>query len=281
MTWRMRVRHTTRYAYAGPVASSFNEARLTPVSDVRQTVVSTQVQTVPATRAFRYTDYWGTLVTAFDLQAVHHELEVIGESVVETAAAPSAVPPELAWAEVRAPAIVDAMEELLEPTEYVPRDDALAEVALALADGRSPREAALAVFTWVHEHMAYVPGSTAVHTSATQAFAERSGVCQDFAHLSLLLLRAVGIPARYVSGYLHPSAEPVIGETVQGESHAWVQAFTGHWWGYDPTNLSEIGPEYIAVGVGRDYADAPPLKGIFTGGAASDLEVTVAVTRLA
>jgi transglutaminase-like putative cysteine protease len=94
-------------------------------------------------------------------------------------------------------------------------------------------------------------------------------------------LREMGIPARYVSGYLHPKRDAVVGETVDGRSHAWIQAWTGGWWNYDPTNDTEISEQYVSVGVGRDYTDVAPLKGIFSGQGATDLDVVVEVTRLA
>ena len=106
-------------------------------------------------------------------------------------------------------------------------------------------------------------------------------MCQDFAHLSLILLRAMGIPARYVSGYLHPNSDAAIGESVEGESHAWIQAWTGSWWNYDPTNDTEINEQYISVGFGRSYADVTPLKGIYLGQGSSELDVVVEMTRLA
>jgi transglutaminase-like putative cysteine protease len=96
-----------------------------------------------------------------------------------------------------------------------------------------------------------------------------------------MLLRGMGIPARYVSGYLHPKRDAVVGDTVDGRSHAWIQAWTGGWWNYDPTNDAEITEQYVSVGVGRDYADVSPLKGIYSGQGATDLDVVVEVTRLA
>ena len=127
----------------------------------------------------------------------------------------------------------------------------------------------------------YVPGTTAVHYSGLDALKEGQGVCQDFAHLTLIVLRALGIPARYVSGYLHPMADAQIGEAVEGESHAWIQAWTGSWWNYDPTNDTGINEQYISVGCGRSYADVAPLKGIYLGQGSSDLDVVVEMTRLA
>ncbi|WP_196814510.1 transglutaminase family protein [Nocardia sp. BMG111209] len=278
--WRMRVVHTTGYVYDAPVTRSFNEARLTPRADSRQTVILNRVETVPSTRSYRYADYWGTQVTAFDLHAPHTELEVTGASVVETE--PDGGPTEeLSWENLQTEEIIDRFDELLEPTEYVPRDRRLATVARQLSRAVPPAKAVVRAAEWVHSEMDYLAGTTSVHTSAVQAFAERKGVCQDYAHLTLVLLRAMGIPSRYVSGYLHPQPSAAIGESVAGQSHAWVEAWTGGWWGYDPTNNVAINEQHVSVGVGRDYADVPPLKGIFSGDGSTDLEVVVEVTRLA
>ncbi|MFF2087071.1 transglutaminase domain-containing protein [Nocardia sp. NPDC058176] len=280
MSWRIRVVHTTGYVYDAPVTRSFNEARLTPRADSRQNVILNRVETVPATRAYRYTDYWGTAVTAFDLHAPHTELEVTGSSVVETE--PFSEPTEeLTWEELRAGPVVDRFDEMLSPTAYVPRDRKLATVARQLSRGEPPAKAVVRAAEWVHKEMDYIAGTTSVHTSALQAFAERRGVCQDYAHLTLVLLRSMGIPSRYVSGYLHPKPSAGIGETVAGQSHAWIEAWTGQWWGYDPTNNLAVNEQHVSVGVGRDYADVPPLKGVFSGGGSTDLEVVVEVTRLA
>ncbi|MFC4127559.1 transglutaminase family protein [Nocardia rhizosphaerae] len=280
MSWRIRVVHTTGYVYDAPVTRSFNEARLTPRADSRQNVILNRVETVPATRSYRYTDYWGTAVTAFDLHAPHTELEVTGSSVVETE--PFAEPAgELSWDDLRGGRIADRFDEMLSPTAYVPRDRKLSTVAKQLARGEEPAKAVVRAAEWVHKEMDYIAGTTSVHTSALEAFAERRGVCQDYAHLTLVLLRSMGIPSRYVSGYLHPKPGAEIGETVAGQSHAWVEAWTGQWWGYDPTNNLAVNEQHVSVGVGRDYADVPPLKGVFSGGGSTDLEVVVEVTRLA
>ncbi|WP_067672446.1 transglutaminase family protein [Nocardia miyunensis] len=281
MGWRMRVVHTTGFAYDDAVTRSFNEARLTPLTDGRQNVILNRVETTPATRPYRYMDYWGSAVTAFDLHVPHSALEVTGLSVVETESGATPSGAQLSWDELRSDENLDRYAEFLVPTQHVPADGELADVAENLSRGVDPGEAVRRVAEWVHSRMTYVPGTTSVHTSAVQAWSDRKGVCQDYAHLSLLLLRAMGIPCRYVSGYLHPEPDAGIGETVAGQSHAWIEAFTGTWWGYDPTNATDIDEQHISVGVGRDYADVPPLKGIFHGGRSTDLDVIVEITRLA
>ena len=120
-----------------------------------------------------------------------------------------------------------------------------------------------------------------MQTSAQEAWDQGQGVCQDIAHLTVALLREVGLPARYVSGYLHPYPEADLGDTVAGQSHAWVEYWTGEWVAADPTNQAPVGECHVVVARGRDYADVPPLKGIYHGAPSSTLDVTVEVTRRA
>ncbi|AZG43525.1 transglutaminase family protein [Gordonia insulae] len=280
MSWRLRVVHSTGFAYKSPVTSSYNEARLTPRSDNRQNVIVNRVETVPATRSYRYTDYWGSAVTTFDLHAPHEELEVSGMSVVETEAGERPTK-KVTWDEVRSDYVADRYDEMLSYTGYVCKNRQLSSAANRLAKGLEPEDAVEAVCKFVNEEMEYVPGTTGVHTTAVDAWVERKGVCQDYAHLTLLMLRGLGIPARYVSGYLHPQSDAEIDTTVEGQSHAWIEAWTGGWWGYDPTNDTTITERHVSVGVGRDYSDVSPLKGIYTGGGATDLDVVVEITRLA
>ena len=278
--WRLRVVHSTGYAYKSAVTASFNEARLTPRSDSRQNVILNRVETVPATRSYRYVDYWGTAVTAFDLHAPHTELEVTGSSVVETDVAEK--PEELAgWDDLDTEAVIDRFDEVLSPTRFTPHSKRIARVGQRIVKDHDPFEAVGAVAQWVRSELDYVPGTTGVHSSGLDALREGKGVCQDFAHLSLIMLRSMGIPARYVSGYLHPSSEAEVGDTIDGQSHAWIQAWTGGWWHYDPTNDSEVNEQYVSVGVGRDYSDVAPLKGLYSGEGSTDLDVVVEVTRLA
>jgi transglutaminase-like putative cysteine protease len=278
--WRMRVVHSTGYAYKSPATASFNEARLTPRSDSRQNVILSRVETVPPTRSYRYIDYWGTAVTAFDLHAPHTELEVTASSVVETDS--SERPAEtVTWTELSTEAVIDRFDEVLTATTYVPHSRRVQSVGKRIVKDYSPEDAVVAAAKWVRSELDYVPGTTGVHSSALDALRESKGVCQDFAHLTLALLRSMGIPSRYVSGYLHPKRKAVVGDTVEGRSHAWIQAWTGSWWDYDPTNDSDINVQYVSVGVGRDYADVTPLKGIYSGGGATDLDIIVEITRLA
>jgi transglutaminase-like putative cysteine protease len=278
--WRLRVVHTTGYAYQSPVTASYNEARLTPRSDARQNVILNRVETIPATRSHRYIDYWGTAVTAFDLHAPHTDLTVTSSSVVETER-PEPPETEASWSDLRSEAVIDRFDELLRPTAHTPDSKRVASVGKRIAKTCEPAEAVVAAAKWVRAELDYLPGTTGVHSSGLDALSEGKGVCQDFVHVTLIVLRSIGIPARYVSGYLHPKRSAVVGDTVDGRSHAWIQAWTGGWWDYDPTNDTGITEQYVSVGVGRDYTDVSPLKGIYSGEGATDLDVIVEVTRLA
>lgn len=253
---------------------------MTPRSDSRQNVILNRVETTPATRSYRYVDYWGTAVTAFDLHAPHTELEVVSSSVVETE--PDELPAEkVTWDELATEAVIDRFDEVLSPTGYTPASKRVHRVGQRIAKEYEPQDAVIAAANWAHSELDYVAGTTGVHSSGLDALREGKGVCQDFAHLTLILLRSMGIPARYVSGYLHPKRKAVVGDTIDGQSHAWIQAWTGGWWNYDPTNDNSINEQYVTVGVGRDYADVTPLKGIYSGEGSTDLDVVVEITRLA
>src|ERR1700676_1759863 len=146
--WRMRVVHSTGYAYKSPVTASYNEARLTPRSDSRQNVVLNRVETVPATRSYRYVDYWGTAVTAFDLHAPHTELTVTSASVVETDR-PAPVTEKLSWPDLDQEAGIDRYDELLRPTDYTPVSKRIAAVGRRIAKEHEPADAVIAAAAWV------------------------------------------------------------------------------------------------------------------------------------
>ncbi|MFT3660576.1 MAG: transglutaminase family protein [Gordonia sp. (in: high G+C Gram-positive bacteria)] len=282
MTTRLRVVHTTGFVYSEPVVKSFNETRLTPRNDSRQSVVLEHIDTTPPARQYRYSDYWGTQVITFDLHTPHDRLEVVSTAVVETEDE-TRTPESMAasWERLRSAEVVDEFDEMLCPTAYTPHTDDLVAHAREAAGDLAPAAAAEAVVAEVTAEMRYLPGATEVHTTAAAAWERRSGVCQDYAHVALAMLRSLGIPARYVSGYLHPKASAEVGETVEGESHSWIEIWTGGWWGIDPTNDKPIDGHHIFIGSGRDYSDVTPIKGIYTGGGTSELDVSVRITRLA
>ncbi|WP_246080848.1 transglutaminase family protein [Modestobacter altitudinis] len=278
--WRLQVVHRTQFRYGGPVRSSYNEARMTPENSSRQTTLRSRVEIEPAATVHAYRDYWGSTVTAFDTHGPHTELVVKATSVVEAGPEARLLDP-VDWAALAEPDVLDRFGEFLRPSRLTAMDEPVVARVREVVGDAGPREAGHLVCRFVHEHMAYLTGSTNVKTNAMQAWTSGKGVCQDISHVSVGLLRALGLPARYVSGYLHPRPSAQIGQAVTGESHAWVEWWDGGWSGYDPTNVVEIGTRHVTLARGRDYTDVPPLKGIFSGPRSEGSTVTVEVTRLA
>jgi transglutaminase-like putative cysteine protease len=277
----MRVRHTTGYQYDRQVVASYNEARVTPLSTDRQLTIDARVVVEPNVRLARYWDYWGTLVHAFDIHVPHNELIVTATSTVETATNLGRDDDELSWSQLDDPVVRDEHYEFLAPTSSTSPNDELRQVAADLrVSAATPLDGVTTAVGWVTERLAYQKGSTSVSTSATEALAAGRGVCQDFVHVSLALLRGMGIPARYVSGYFHPKADAPLGDLHTGDSHAWLEAWTGGWRGIDPTNPVTVGERHVIVARGRDYRDVSPLKGVYSGAPSSTPKVTVELTRL-
>jgi transglutaminase-like putative cysteine protease len=278
--WRLRIVHRTQVRYEGSARASYNEARMTPLTMASQSVLDSRVSIDVPTPIWTYRDYWGALVSSFDIQAPHHELVIRAETTVETETAPRPARP-LPWEVLRERAAAGPLQEFLGPTSRTAIDTELADTARERTANADPVEAAAEIASWVSDRVAYVQGATSVQTSAQEAWDQGQGVCQDMAHLTVALMREVGLPARYVSGYLHPQPEAEPGDEAEGQSHAWVQYWTGEWMACDPTNRAHVGERHVLVAAGRDYGDVPPLKGIYHGAPGSAMSVTVAVTRLA
>lgn len=280
MSWRIATRHRSAYRYTAPVVASYNEARILPTSSARQRVIEAFLTVAPETPLYTYRDYWSTLVVAFDVEQTHEELVITGNSVVDTVAAPPRS--NVGWEELEGPGIVDELVEYLEPTSYTRADAELAMIAARFRqEAATPGDAVEAIARWIVSTLEYRAGTTEVSTSAIEAWHQRSGVCQDFAHVSLALLRMAQIPARYVSGFHYAKENAQVGETVPGAGHAWVEAWLGEWYPFDPTIGEPVGERHVTVARGRDYADVAPFRGVYHGGKLDRLEVTVELTRLA
>ena len=280
MSWRLLIMHRTHVSYHDSARASYNEARMTPVQLAGQTVLETRLWTDSQVPVWSYRDYWGTHVSAFDIQAPHDDLLITSRATVETSQ-PSPLALPLNWGDLTSRATGGRLFEFCADTPRTSVSAALAEAARSRTAGMDPLDAAGAIAEWVHGHVTYMPGSTGVQTSAQEAFDQGQGVCQDIAHLTVALLREIGLPARYVSGYLYPTPEAEPGDEVTGQSHAWVEYWTGEWVACDPTNGALVGNQHVVVASGRDYADVPPLKGIYHGAPSSTMEVAVTLTRLA
>ena len=282
MSWRLRIEHTTSVRYAGPVLTSFNEARMTPLTLPTQTTLDARVSAGPGVPVWTYNDYWGTYVSVFDLPDPHDGLLIRAVAMVETEG-PAGVPEDgrLGWEPLREKASGGRLLEFMLPTELTTVTPQIA--ATVTGDLRSvpPDGAAEAISSRVRERVSYMPGATGVRTDAQEAWDKGQGVCQDMAHVTVALMRAAGLPARYVSGYLHPDTRARPGSTAVGQSHAWVEYWAGSWVALDPTSGAPVGERHVVVARGRDYADVLPLKGIYHGPPESAMDVTVEVTRLA
>ncbi len=278
---QLRIVHTTGFEYDGKATASYNQARMTPQTSPEQIVVHTRMEVTPSPWIFEYRDYFGNEVTAFEVLDPHEQMTVTATSTVHTQRhrAPS---PTLAWDDLRAPEVADRWTEYLAVPDLVaPPPDLATRLSTIRADAAMPGEAARAVCDLVNSEVEYRSGATDATSTANDAWGQRGGVCQDMAHLVIGGLRSLGIPARYVSGYLHPLPDPVVGETTPGESHAWVEWWDDGWHGFDPTNDLEPGERWVVVATGRDYFDVKPLSGIFSGAGTSSMFVRVDVTLLA
>jgi transglutaminase-like putative cysteine protease len=262
----LTVEHVTRFGYDGPINEAYTELRLKPAHGDGQRCASFSLATDPRGAVVEeYRDRFGNTVHHFDLLESHDRLEVVARSEVWT--------PEHFEPDEAEPSLLDRWD-FLQPTRYVPLDGAIGELAASVEDGDS-LDTALVLMSAVQGSMTYETGSTNVHTRADEALADGRGVCQDFAHVLIGLCRVHGIPARYVSGYLYdPSTD---GDA--SESHAWADVLSADGWvSIDPTHDRGQTFNYVRVGVGRDYADVPPTRGIYKGAATEELEVQVSIS---
>jgi len=278
---QLRIVHRTGFEYDGKAVASYNQARMTPVTTPEQIVVHSRLEVSPKPWTYEYRDYFGTHVTAFEVVDPHDSLTVTATSTVQTNRPPTP-PARATWDALGDREVADRWTEYLTLPELVAPPADFVRRAESVRDGaRLPGEAALALCRLVSDELEHRPGSTDVQTPAAAAWGQRAGVCQDMVHLVIGGLRSLGIPARYVSGYFHPAADPVVGEQVVGESHAWVEWWDDGWHPFDLTNDREPSDQYVTVATGRDYGDVKPLSGIYSGAATSHMFVEVEVTRLA
>ncbi len=261
----LSVEHVTRFSYDGPITEAYTELRLKPAHRDGQRCSSFSLLPEPrAATVADYVDRFGNTVHHFDLLEQHERIVVTARSEVWTA--PRLVDP--------APLSPLDRFDFVAASRYVAFDDRLTELAASVSGSGDVAEQAARLMHSVRAAMTYERGTTNVHTTAAEALAEGRGVCQDFSHVMIGACRAAGIPARYVSGYLY---DPTQGDL--GESHAWVDVYAGDagWLSLDPTHDVEQDEHYVRVGVGRDYADVPPSRGVYKGTADETLEVAVTI----
>lgn len=274
---RLRVKHRTELVYAGLARESVNEGRLLPVDGARTVVSDVRLHVEPATPVHTHHDVFGNRVAWFQVPQPHGRLVVEARGDVQSfdqAPLQSPLGAEGEWAALVDAAFRDQHMEYLVRSPHAawgPRVAALADT-LPAPDGLGVGEWVEQMVEAVHMAVSYTPGATMVDTPVEVVAAERHGVCQDLAHLAIALFRREGVPARYVSGWLH---DPARG--VPGESHAWVEVSIPGvgWYEVDPTHPEPITARWVRVATGRDYSDVPPLRGTYLGDPTASMVVTV------
>lgn len=293
MTVTYQIRHATTFSYGSPVSVCHNTLCLTPRSGPRQRVRQPRLRITPTpTVSTRRTDYFGNTVHMISLEVAHETLtiESLARATVEPWAPidPAGTP---AWETIASsireqqdPHWIDACPFLYDST--LVHRDAAAEAfgRAAFTPGRPILDAAIALTNLIHTSFAYESGATNVTTDSRQALTLKRGVCQDFAHVAIAVLRGLGLPARYVSGYLRTHPPPGKPRLIGADqSHAWFSVYAGPEFGWlelDPTNNVVCSTDHIRLAIGRDYADVAPVRGVFLGGAESTQRIEVDVEPL-
>ena len=283
---RFDIRYRTRFSYDSAVGESHNELRACPVTDAHQRLVTYRVGIAPTTRPLSFTDYWGTRVDAFGVRLPHRVLEVVAEATVETSPRAEVVT-AADLADLGGSDFVARHHEYLQPTRHTEWDAGMRDRAAECADASGPT--ALGVARGIHDlvrsAVRYEKGATDVSTTAAEVLRGGAGVCQDFAHLAVALCRSVGLPARYVSGYLFSADDATAERTdrpvVHVQTHAWIEVAVpdAGWVPLDPTNGREVGELHVKVGHGREYDDVCPFRGVHHGVAAVELEAAVEIRK--
>jgi transglutaminase-like putative cysteine protease len=294
---RYRVRHQTAYSYSDNVAVCQNQLRMEPralttaltMVQVNQTDV--RIQPKPES-LHRHTDYFGNHVVSFAIESAHRNLKVTAESDVVVSAHRSAQTlAVMTVGDVTRRIETGEDANYMQACEFrfdsirIHRSKAFANYAWqSIRPTDNIVDAVLALTKRIKAEFRYDGTATDVNTTTEAAFELKAGVCQDFAHIEIAVLRSIGIPAQYVSGYLRtvppPGKERLVGAD---ESHAWVGAYCGDpigWLHVDPTNACLVGIDHVPMGIGRDYADVSPMRGVALGGGNTSLQVSVDVEKI-
>jgi transglutaminase-like putative cysteine protease len=285
---RYHLLHATEFRYDGPVSESYNEVRLRPMHDEAQSCLSFRLITKPASRGTSYRDAFGNWVHQFNILPEHQSLKIEAESVVlaHDAAPPPADSMRLSDLDSHREELEEQHLDFIVQSGYVPHVAKLDELIAAASqscDG-SVSGFVQAASDLIHGRFEYVKGATHVNSSIEDSLSVGAGVCQDFAHLLLGVVRKRGLPARYVSGYLVPesaaSPDSKLQEVIGGyASHAWAEVYLpgSGWIGLDPTLGKPLGLQHVRVAYGRDYGDVAPVRGVYKGHAGQRLSVDVRV----
>ena len=263
---RLRIEHKTTFTYDEPITEAYTEMRLKPSDLGGQHCLSFSLTTEPRGAVMRYADRYGNDVRHFDVLMPHQKVGATAISEVLT--------PEILLDAEQTLSPLDEHDYLM-PTDYSPRNDHICDFIKPFAVDGDPLQTANAIMHAIFTSFKYEPGATDVKTTADEVLQLKRGVCQDFAHVMLSACRCVGLPARYVSGYLYDPK--LVG--ANAASHAWVDVFVPGpgWVSLDPTHDRQQTENYVRVGVGRDYADVPPTRGTYKGSCQEKLDVQVGV----
>ncbi len=276
------VRHITSFRYEPAVRESVMEVRMQPRTDFRQRCLSFSLDVAPRATTMVYRDFYGNAVHHFDIPEKHQQIDVTAQAIVDVLPAPDLTSEESGdWDELDARVAQTDYWEMLLPSQFAAPTALLEKLAAELELERRGKPPALLqeLNGRLYELFDYVPNSTMVDSPIDDALHARRGVCQDFAHIMITLVRQLRIPCRYVSGYLyHEDKAP--DRSAAGATHAWVEAYLGDlgWVAFDPTNNLLGCERHVRVAMGRDYADVPPTRGVYKGEAESELSVMVAVS---
>lgn len=278
-----RVRHTTRFVYEKPAYESHNEVRMTPRASAGQRILSSTVEVKPQAAVLPFRDAFGNQVHAISVHPPHDELEISAIAEVERIEPRPVRAARVPFAEFLGEDDARSRDqfEFLNPSRYVPFSERLRKFFWATRPAPTERvdDYTARLMRFIRDQFEYEPGATHVHSSVDDILQTGGGVCQDFAHLTIGLLRLSGLPARYVSGYL-ARADDDPGEQA---SHAWVEVLLpgAGWTGFDPTHRGRTTARHIRVAVGRDYADATPLRGVYRGaGGVGEMAVSLEVSKI-
>jgi transglutaminase-like putative cysteine protease len=278
----LAIRYVTEYRYEAPVSDNLNALRVMPATTRTQRVDDFGVRVDPETRLHQHLDYFGTTVIEFGVSRPHDHLSIDVRARVKTT--PPDDPPEAPWGDLDARAYRAEAGEFLLPVGDEPDDLALDEL-VGVSRAESPLATVQRMVEVIPDRFEYRPGVTYVGSTVGDLLAAGAGVCQDFAHLALLLLRRHGIAARYVSGYLWapPNGDESV-DSAEVETHAWIEALVPGdrepiWVSADPTNRTLGGESHVKIGHGRNYGDVPPVKGVYRGGAGAELTASVRMQR--
>lgn len=279
------IRHLTSYAYDGPVSDNLNALRVRPATTSAQRCDEFHVRIDPETRVSRHIDYFGTEVLEFGVPTPHEHLTIDVRARVVTSAPPD--PPEGPWNALTSGGYLEAGGEYLLPWDDEGLNGRLDDLEAAMR-ATTPLATLRLLSQLVPDRFEYRRGATYVGSTVTDLLDIGAGVCQDFVHLALVLLRRQGIAARYVSGYLWAAPEDGGSDSLEVDTHAWLEALLPGtdgrgepvWVGADPTNRRLASETHVKIGHGRFYADVPPVKGVYRGPATSDLDAAVTMSRL-